>query len=394
MKFYLFKMLISTLLQLLTSLEKTFPKKQIRCIILKQLFPNTYRHFSVSMEDIMKLVRFMVKKYVFLFVFVFGILALSHNAFGSTISGIVYDNQRNPLVEVDVELQDDLYRMIGRAKTTGSGRYEFGGLRNGTYTVRVMAFRYDFLDQSMSVEIAAMSSIPNQDSNQYVTQDFYLSPRKGSLTETELGVVFAQEVPRDAQKSYDDAVKDLARKRTDEGIIGLRRAVTTFPKYYAALHRLGKELFIKSEYGEAVQVLMRASEVNPKSPTDFYYMGYSLLKLNYSKAALIPLKQALLIAPSSIQVLFALGTAEEAEGKYTDAEKHLLEAKKLSKVGVPEIHWQLAQLYGNNLKKYKEAANELELYLKAGKFDEQQTAKVKKLIIDLRKKSEAQVANK
>lgn len=332
---------------------------------------------------------FSIKKNVLRFIFVLGILFLAQNAFASTIAGTVFDNQRNQLSEVDVELQDDLYRMIARTKTSGAGRYQFDGLRNGRYTVRVLPFRYDFIDASMEVEISTINSVPGQDSNEYRTQDFYLSPRKGSLTETELGVVFAQEVPEDAQKSYDNAVKDLSKKRTEEGIVGLRAAVNTFPKYYAALHRLGKELFIKGEYGESIQVLLRASEINPKSPTTYYYMGYSLVKLNYTKAALIPLYQALQLAPSSVQVLFALGTAEEGEGKFEDAEKHLLQAKKLSKVGVPDIHWQLAQLYGKNLKKYKEAADELELYLKSGSFDEQQTAKVKKIITDLRKKTES-----
>lgn len=342
----------------------------------------------------MKSRQFIDRRNIFLFGFIFAVLFLSHNAFGSTISGMVYDNQRNPLVEVDIELQDDLYRMIARTKTGVGGRYEFGGLRNGRYTVRVMGFRYDFNDQSIEVEIAAINSVPNQDANQYVTQDFYLVPRKGSLTETELGVVFAQEIPKDAKKLYDDSIKDLGKKRPDEGIDNLKKAVAAFPKYYSALQRLGKELFIKGQYGEAIQVLMKATEVNPNSPTCFYYMGYSLYKLNYTKAAVIPLRQALVIAPSSVQVLYALSLAESAEGKYLDAEKHLLQAKKLSKVGVPEIHWQLAQLYGNNLKKYKEAADELELYLKAGKFDDEQNTKVKKIIIDLRKKSESQVSSK
>jgi tetratricopeptide (TPR) repeat protein len=151
---------------------------------------------------------------------------------------------------------------------------------------------------------------------------------------------------------------------------------------------------MKGEYGEAAQVLLKASEINPKSPTTLYYLGYSLAKLNYNKAALIPLNQALLIAPTSVQVLFVVGTTEIAEGKYTDAEKHLTQAKTLSKTSVPDIHWHLAHLYADNLKKYKEAADELELYLKSGKFEDKHTEQVRKIITDLRKKSQAQGMNK
>ena len=335
----------------------------------------------------MKLYRFITGKIPFVLIFVSGILLLQQSIFASTIAGTVYDNKRNSLIEVDIELLDDYYRLISRTKTNASGRYEFGGLSDGRFTVRVLPFRYDLVDESALVEIATVTSVSNQVGNTYITQDFYLTPRKGGLADTETGVVFAQDVPKEAKKIYETAAKDLAGRKTDEGIAALRKAINDFPDYFLALQSLGKELFTKGDYGEAVQILMKAAEVNPKSPTTFYYMGYSLVKLKYTKAALIPLNQALLMAPSSVQVLYVLGMAEVNEGKYTDAEKHFLQAKKLSKTDIPDIHWQLAQLYGNDLKKYKEAADELELYLKAGKFDEKQKDKFKKVIADLREKA-------
>ena len=335
---------------------------------------------------------FRAKEHVIKFIFVLGLCFLSQNIYGSTIMGMVYDSQRNPLPEIDIEVLDDLYRLVDRTRTTTSGRYEFSGLRDGRFTVKVMAFRYDFMDESASVEIATIVSVPNQIGNGFFTQDFYLRPRKGSLSDTELSVVFAQDVSKESEKLYQGAIKLISQKKPDEGIAQLREAVKITPNYYLALHRLGRELFGKGEYGEAAQMFLKATEINPKSATSFYYLGNCLSKLNYSKAAVIALSQSLVLAPSSYQVLYVLGKAEIAEGKYADAEKHLLEAKKLSKVGVPEIHWELAQVYGNNLKKYKEAADELELYLKTGKFDAQQTSKVRKLINNLRDKAKSQTA--
>jgi hypothetical protein len=334
--------------------------------------------------------KFHVNKNVLKFIFILGIGLLAQNAYGSTIMGIVFDNQRHPLADVDVELLDDYYRQINRSRTSASGRYEFGGLADGRYTVRVLAFRYDFNDESAGVEIITITSVPGQVGNTTMTQDFYLTPKKGSLLEKELAVVFAQEVPKEAQQAYEDGVKEIARKKPDEGLLKLREAVKLFPDYYLALHRLGKELFTKGEYGEAAQLFFKASEVNPKSATSFYYLGNSLAKLNYNKAALVALKQALVIAPTSVQVLYVMGKTEIAEGKLLDAETHLVEAKKLNKTPVPDIHWELAQLYGNGLKKYKEAADELELYLKAGKFPDEQVNKVKKIINSLREKAATQ----
>jgi tetratricopeptide (TPR) repeat protein len=327
------------------------------------------------------------------FIFVIGIVLLAHNVQASTIMGIVYDNQRNPLSDVDVELLDDFYRSVNRARTDGNGRYEFGGLKDGRYSVRVLAFRYDFIDETASVEIATITSgVAGQVGNAIIPQDFYLQPKKGSLLEAELAVVFAQAVPKEAEKIYGNALKNLSQKKTDEGIVQLRESIKLFPNYYLALHRLGRELFFKGEYGEAAQMSLKATEVNPKSGTSFYYLGNSLSKLNYNKAAIVALNQALVIAPSSVQVLYVLGKAENLEGKYTDAEKHFLEAKKLSKTAIPDIHWELAQLYGNSFKKYTEAADELELYLKAGKFDGEHTKRIKKIIINLREKAKTQLS--
>ncbi len=329
---------------------------------------------------------------------VFGVLVLfvmlfvSQYAFGaSTIQGTVYNKQRNALHDIEVELLNDYYQTLNRARTDGSGRYQFNGLRDGRYTVRVYAFRYDLEDQEQPVEIITQT-IRGGEGTGFFLADFYLLPKKGGLAEAEIGVVFAQEIPPEAKKVYEKALKDLSDKRTNEGILSLNEAVKIFPNYYLALHRVGRELFIVKRYTEAVPFLLKAVEVNNKSATSFYYLGYSLHNLgkDYNKAAIITLNQAYVLAPASTQVLFVLGKVERSSGKFQEAEKHLLQAKKLSKVGVPEIHKELAQLYADDLKKYKEAANELELYLKASKLDDASAKQTKKVISNLREKAKSQ----
>ncbi len=324
--------------------------------------------------------------------FLFVILFLSQNTFGaSTISGVVYNKQRNALPEIEVELLNDYYQTVNRARTDGSGRYQFNGLSNGRYTVRVFAFRYDFEDQSQQVEINTQN-IRGGEGSGFFQQDFYLLPKKGGLAESELGVVFAQEIPQNAQKIYEKAINDLSNKRANEGIIGLNEAIKLFPDYYLALYRLGKELYIMKRYQEAVPYFYKASEINPKGANPFCYLGYSLHNMGkeYNKAAITSLNHAYILSPSSMKVLYALGKVERAEGKFENAEKHLLQAKKLSKTVVPEIHKELAQLYADDLKKYKEAADELELYLKASKLDNSAVAQTKKVISNLREKAKSQ----
>jgi tetratricopeptide (TPR) repeat protein len=317
------------------------------------------------------------------------IFILTQNAFGqSTISGTVYDKQRNQLFDIEVELQNDLYQTISRTKTDGGGRYTFGGLRNGRFYVKAYAFRYDLEDQIQEQEINTQSLRGGSGAGFFLL-DFYLQPRKGGLTESELSVVFSQDVPSEAKKHYEKGIEFINNKRNKEGILELNEAVKTFPNYFLALYRIGKELFVLKNYKDAVPFFFKAAEVNEKSANSFYYLGYSLHNLGkeYNKSAIASLNQALLIAPASMQVLYILGKVEREEGSFQEAEKHLLQAKKLSKVSIPEIHKELAQLYANDLKKYSEAADELELYVKASKLSDDEEKKTKKIITDLRAKA-------
>jgi Flp pilus assembly protein TadD, contains TPR repeats len=327
--------------------------------------------------------------------FLFLSLLFSPNIFAaSVIEGTVYDRQRNALPDIDVELLDDYYRTIKRTKTNGSGRYQFTGLNDGRFTVRVLAFRYDFLDQEMPVEVMTQQGARSQ-GNGYFVQDFFLQPRKGGLRDTELSVVFAQEVPKEAEELYKSAIEKLSKKeKRDEGIKELWEAQQKFPKYFAALYRLGRELYADQQYLDAVRLLLKAVEVNPKHAESYYLIGLGLNKLgkDYNKSALTALRQAYNLAPASVVVLYSLGKVERELGMLAEAEEHLLQAKKLSPTRLPEIQKELAQLYGNDLKKYDQAADELELYLKASKISGEEEKKLKKTISDLREKAKAQAS--
>lgn len=296
--------------------------------------------------------------------FILTCVLLCGSALGSSISGTVYDNRQSPVADVDVELLDDLSRFRARTATDGNGRYEFGGLGDGRYTVRVLPLRYDLIPQEQPVEIVTVSAI-GQVTSVTEFKDFYLTPRRGSITDVEASVVVAQEIPKEARAAYEKAVDDLAKKRTDQGITGLLRAIEIFPDYFVALQRLANEHFLRGRYSEAIPLAVRAAEVSDKSPLSFYILGYSLHKLGYNKAAIVSLRRAAVLSPASVAILFSLGVAERMEGLYTEAEAHLARAKRLVQTPFAELHWQLAVLYGENLGRYAEAADEFEQFLKA-----------------------------
>jgi tetratricopeptide (TPR) repeat protein len=86
--------------------------------------------------------------------------------------------------------------------------------------------------------------------------------------------------------------------------------------------------------------------------------------LNKPEAAVIGAQNALEIEKNSVNALFILGLSQRRLKKYEAAEKSLVQARKLDKGKTPDINWNLALLYAHNLKRYNDAANELETYLK------------------------------
>lgn len=331
----------------------------------------------------MKHVKSRVNVPQFLFL-LFAIGVLLPHVYASAIMGTIYDQRRNPLSEVNVELLNDYYQVVDRSFTDGTGRYEFNGLIDGRYTVKVLPFKHDLLEQTQLVEIYTSTIRGAGGGNTLEVRDFYLLPRKGSLEEAEASVVFVQEIPKEAKRAYEDALDLFPKKRRVEGMKGLRDALGIFPNYFLALNRLGQELIAEGKYGEAFPVLMKATDVNPKSPKSFYYLGLSLYQLKYYPAAIVALGQAHLMSPNSVPVLWTLGAAERQEKKLGDAEKHLLQAKKLSKTVSPDLIFELALVYRDQAR-FGDAADELEAFLKA-RSDAKDVEKIRKLIAEYRKK--------
>lgn len=311
-------------------------------------------------------------------------LILLQSAAAATIGGFVYDDRKNPVQRVDVELLNENYALRGRTKTDAVGRYVFDGVSDGRYYIRVLPFRFNLRDQTQEVKVDTLSLLGS--GNGVFELDFYLQRKKGMLGDTTTGVVFVQDVPKEAEKFYEEAQDDLENGRTEEGFKKLVEAIKIFPNYYAAAQTLGIELLKNQQYMEAMNLFVRAAEANPKSSKAFYYMAVALKSMGqkYNRSALLALDKAIALAPASWEVVLLAGKLERQEGNFLEAEKHLLRAKKLADVRIPEIHKELAQLYANDLKQYGKAADELEDYLKASGQDD---SDIKDKIEDLRRKA-------
>lgn len=310
----------------------------------------------------------------------------------NSITGFIFDSSRRPIQDVYVELKARAGGSdLGRTRTDGSGRYQFRSLTDGTYTIEILPYGTNYKRQSRDVEIYNPSMIPGAGS-QTIQEDFYLVADKnaaGSSSSGAPGTVFLQEVPAPARESYDKAVAELEAKRIEPGLAGLRRAIEQFPNYYAALERLGSEYvqhFNQRQYYEAAYlILSKAVEVNPRGYMSHYALGIALYNLKQYDKAMLSLQKAAELAPNSVNPHFWLGIVAIRAGQTAQAEKSFKRAYALGGNKVPDVHMYLARIYSDS-KRYREAANEIELLMK-----EDPTARLneslKRLLVQLREKA-------
>jgi len=303
----------------------------------------------------------------------------------SSIGGMVFDEQRNPVREVQVELLNDFNSVIQRTKTDGSGRFVFRAVSWGRFVIRVLPLGTNFEEQTQDVEISGVGADGRPIADN-VQVDIRLRVRRNrSDVDQVTGILFAQDIPPEAKKLYETAVLDLDSNRPDVGKAGLESAIKAFPTYYLALTKLGLLYIGEQKFEKAIDVLTQAIRVNERSFTGWYGLGYSAYLLNKPEAAIIAAQHALELEKNSVNALFILGLSQRQLKKYEAAEKSLIQAKKLDKGKTSEINWNLALLYAHNLKRYTDAANELETYLK-NEPDAPNKEAVRKLIKQFREK--------
>jgi len=327
------------------------------------------------------------------FFLLFGNFAVTeaYAQFGNSIGGYVFGSQRQPLGDINIELLDDFSRLVSRARTSAAGRYQFNRLTAGRYRVRVLPDGTNYEEQEQDVEIVNIvretqggGRIVSGSEN--VQRDFYLKPRKDNSTTGRSEAIFVQEVPEQAKGTYRKALESFAAKNEKEALKHLKTAIEIFSDYYEAIERLGIE-YVKLRHYQAAEILLnRATKINPRAYQSWYGLAYARYTQNKTNEALEAVQKAIALNQISVEALLLQGVLHRKAKNYKQAEKQLKKAEDVTKGAVAEVHWQLALLYGNNLQRYREAADQLELFLKA-QPDNKNTENIKKLIKQFREKA-------
>lgn len=358
----------------------------------ENFFPNRLRHRNevILTGGNMKTWRRFSLVFIFIIYAVGGAHAQPRAARpNNSISGFVFDAvSRNPVADVYVELQNDLYSTLRRVKTDGTGRFSFNGLSAGTFVVKVSPFGTNYLEESQTATIVN-NSIGGSAGSDSIYLDIYLKPDKRKINSEFYppGSVFVQDVPPAAKEIYQKALAQLDNaKQAGLGLENLKKAVELYPDYYDALNRLGIEHVRLNQHYEALPFLVKAVALNPRGFSSFYALGIAAYNLKQMREATEAFRIATVLNPQSIYAHFQYGRSLRIGGNYPEAEKALLKAKSLDKdATVSEIYWQLGLLY-DKIERYGDAADELERYVKL-QSSIPNLQQIKDLIVKLRAKA-------
>lgn len=305
---------------------------------------------------------------------------------GFAILGSVRVSEGGAAGAVRVSLLNDNYQTLRTLIVDASGRFQFRGLNQGVYLVKVESTNAEFEEQTQRVEFQGTGRRRSAGGEEVFPVDFILRRKRTEPKPNSPGVVFAQTVPEAARAEYERGLKKVKDNKSEQAIPLLKKAIEIFPDYFLALELLGAEYVKTGNHAEAVPLLTRAVALNETAPKSLYALGVAYLKLNRLSDAATWLRKAVEQDGSNVNAHLMLGIAQGRLGQLDEAEASLKKAYRLGGEQVPDVHLYLAGIYDKQ-KKYDEAVRELELFLKEGKdLDE---SKVKVMITRLRAKAES-----
>lgn len=320
------------------------------------------------------------------------VLLIGSSAFGqlgtvntSSISGFVFDPSRQPVGQIYVELKSE-FSTVARVRTDGSGRFTFRGLAHGRYTIRVLPLGTGMEEQYEEVEIAGIGA-RGRALPEHVQKDVYLRARKSSANAPfQNEVIYVQEVPKEAETLYKDALKDLGSQRVQEGVQSLQRAIDIFPDYFMAVQKLATVRLGEEKFEDAISLFEKALKINQRCFDCMFGIAHASFSVRKYAEAVAAAENATKEKPGSFEAYLVLGMGYRMTKEYAKAEKALQQANKNADGQSPDVHWQMALLYGKELEKFEEAAKSLELFLKFSP-DAPNKEDVKKLIKQFKDKA-------
>ncbi len=281
------------------------------------------------------------------------------------IIGTVRDTTGRSVPNVRVLAIDENFQPIRTIFVDGSGQFFIRGLSPGRYQFRVETMGTPYQEHETGwIELQSIRARGGGTENYPLDIVLKLKPNKNAAPRTD--TVFAQNVPDAARLAYERGAKNFKDGLVEEGMASLKQALALFPDYFDALESFGRELVKAGQYEQSVAPLKRAIKVNPRAAGSFYALGVAFLQLNQLEPAIMNLTQSASFDASNANSFMMLGLAFGANQQMAEAEEAFKKALQVGGSALADAHFYLAAMFEKQ-KRYADAANELELFLKDAK---------------------------
>lgn len=283
--------------------------------------------------------------------------AVAQPVSGNVVSGKVRRSSGQPVANLLVQLETGNGAPFTQTVTSNEGDYAFAGLEGATFILVVNDPHYQPVTERVEFAREAVGR-----PGETLRVDVTLVPKaEGGVPPSH--AIFRQDVPPAALQAYQQGMRLLAERKSDEGMQSLGAALKLYPNYFDAHLALGLELLRLQRYGEATRELEQARTVNPKDGRVYYWFGRLLFEQRKYALAATVFAAAVQLNPSNGDAQWRRGMALIEAGQLNEAEAALLSADKISDHKLAVVYPQLARVYEYRGERAR-AADALEQYLK------------------------------
>lgn len=211
--------------------------------------------------------------------------------------------------------------LVAQAWTGSSGRFEFSRLPRGEYVLVVNQAGYKPVRLLIEPSFGPVEALV-----------VYLEPEKSTNATAPGASVSLRtlQIPPQARKEYEEALQELAKKRLEQAVVHLRKAIEIYPNYDDAYLQLAMVHLGQKAFADAQRVLDRALQANPQNARAYALLGGLYRQQNHLPESRRALERSLSLEENSWMAHLELGKTllglEQAEAAYP----HIARAHQLN----------------------------------------------------------------
>lgn len=272
-----------------------------------------------------------------------------------------------------------------------SGSFSFKNLNSGNYVVKIEGGElFEDFQENVVIDDPGSSSMGGtvrvRGGARIANVQVYLRLRSDTNTSSPLGVINAQlaSVPKAAANLYEAAQRSITEKNEAKAVIQLREAIAIHKTFSLAWNDLGVLLQKLSDQKGAIDAFRTAVEHDKESAAANLNLGCALFSGKAYAEAEAFLTAAIIRNGSSYRGHYYMGLTQLRLDRPDIAEQAFRKASEVGGEQAGMAHFMLGGIYWS-VKRYRDAADELEKYLKL-EPDAADAAKTRKSIAELRSK--------